>query len=150
GNGGTQWSAWPPPSARSLGNNTWVVCGDQQLGADVTVNTPSGAVLIVENGQLDLNGNTLRTASGSGLTLVFSGTNGVSPNNFPTDTSGGGRGVLDIAAPTSGSWSGMAIYEDPNLTTGVSLSAAGNAPTWDISGLIYMPHSSVTLSGAIN
>ncbi len=34
------------------------------------------------------------------------------------------------------------------LTT--SASAAGNAPTWNISGLVYMPHSNVTLSGAVN
>jgi Flp pilus assembly protein TadG len=145
GNGATQWStAWPPTGAISLGNNTWVVCGDQQLTGNVTVNTPSGAVLIIENGQLDTNGNKLSTAAGSGLTLVFSGDNG-SYTHAPT-----GGGTLDIAAPTSGPWSGIAVYQDPNLTTGVSLSAAGNSPTWDISGLIYMPHSTVTLSGAVN
>ena len=27
---------------------------------------------------------------------------------------------------------------------------AGNNPTWNISGLVYLPHSSVTLSGAVN
>jgi hypothetical protein len=32
----------------------------------------------------------------------------------------------------------------------VDISAAGNSPTWDISGLVYLPHSSVTLSGAVN
>jgi Flp pilus assembly protein TadG len=145
GNGATQWStAWPPTGAISLGNNTWVVCGDQQLTGNVTVNTPAGAVLIIENGQLDTNGNKLSTAAGSGLTLVFSGDNG-SYTHAPT-----GGGTLDIAAPTSGPWSGIAVYQDPNLTTGVSLSAAGNSPTWDISGLIYMPHSTVTLSGAVN
>jgi hypothetical protein len=36
------------------------------------------------------------------------------------------------------------------LTTGVNISAAGNSPTWDISGLVYLPHSSVTVSGAVN
>ena len=30
------------------------------------------------------------------------------------------------------------------------ITAAGNNPTWDISGLVYLPHSSVTLSGAVN
>jgi len=141
-----QWSAWPPPNAISLGDNTWVVCGDQQVTGNVTVNTPSGAVLIIENGQLDItSGNTLSTAAGSGLTLVFSGTNGGSYIHAPT-----GGGTLDIAGPTSGTWSGTAIYQDPSLTTGVDLSAAGNSPTWDISGLVYMPHSNLTLSGAVN
>jgi len=150
GNGGTQWSTWPPPSAHSLGNNTWVVCGDQQLGADVTVNTPSGAVLIVENGELDLNGKTLQTASGSGLSLVFSGTNGVSAHNFPADTSGGSHGTLDIAAPTTGTWAGMAIYQDPTLTSGVDITSAGGGPTWKISGAVYFPNSNVTISGSID
>jgi len=57
---------------------------------------------------------------------------------------------LDIAAPTSGAWQGVAIYQAPSLNSGVNVSAAGNTPTWDISGLVYLPHSSVTLSGAVN
>jgi Flp pilus assembly protein TadG len=141
-------SAWPPSNAISLGNNTWVVCGDQQLSGLVTVNTPSGAVLIVENGRLDLNGNTLTTASGSGLTVVFSGSSG-SYTHAPT-SSVNNAGTLDIAAPTSGPWSGIALYQDPNLTTGVDISAAGNAPTWQISGAVYLPKANVTLSGAID
>jgi hypothetical protein len=52
-----------------------------------------------------------------------------------------GGGTLDIAAPTSGSFSGMAIYQAPNLTSGVDISAAGT---------VYFPHSNVTLSGAVN
>jgi len=140
-----QWSAWPPPGAYSLGNNVYVACGDQQLTGNVSVNAPAGAVLIVENGQLDTNGFTLSTDAGSGLTLVFSGTNGGSYVHAPT-----GGGTLDFAAPTSGDWSGVAIYQDPNLTTGVNISAAGNSPTWDITGLVYLPHAALTLSGAVN
>jgi hypothetical protein len=45
---------------------------------------------------------------------------------------------------------GVALYQDPCLTSGVGISAAGNGPTWDISGLVYLPHSSVTFSGAVN
>src|SRR5205807_392791 len=120
GNGATQWAA---------GNRSWsgnvVVCGDQQLSGDVTIDAPAGAVLIVENGQLDLNGHTLRTSSGSGLTIVFSGSNG-SYTHAPT-SSVNNSGTIDIAAPTSGAWSGIAVYQDPNLTTGVNMSAAGNA-----------------------
>jgi Flp pilus assembly protein TadG len=143
-----KWSAWPPPSAHNLGSNVYVVCGDQQLTANVTVDAPSGAVLIVENGQLDLAGKTMTTSSGSGLTIVFSGDNG-SYTHAPT-SSVNNAGILDIAAPTSGVWSGMALYQDPNLTSGVDISAAGNAPAWQISGAVYLPHSNVTLSGTVN
>jgi Flp pilus assembly protein TadG len=125
------------------------LCGDQMLTGNVTVNAPAGAVLIIENGQLDTNGYSFATSSGSGLTVVFSGTNG-SYTHAPTDNVNGAGGALNITAPTSGTWSGVAIYQDPSLTTGVSVSAAGNTPTWDITGLIYMPHGTLTLKGAID
>jgi Flp pilus assembly protein TadG len=116
-----------------------VVCGDQQLTGITTLNNTT---LVIENGQLDTNGFTL---NGTGLTVVFSGTNGGGYQHVPT-----GGGTLNITAPTDGTWSGVAIYQDPSLNTNVDVSAAGNSPTWDISGLVYLPHSSVTLSGAVN
>jgi hypothetical protein len=132
------------------GNN--FVCGDQLLTGNVTVNTPLGqsSVLIIENGQLDLNGFKFQTSAGSALTIVFSGTNGGGYIHAPTDNTNGTGGVLDITPPTTGPWAGVAIYQDPNLTTGVDVSAAGNSPTWNITGLVYMPHASVTLKGAID
>jgi len=128
--------------------NHGIVCGDLQLAGDVTLTTVSpGSVLVIENGQLDLNGHTLQTASGSALTIIFSGptVSGLSPTHSPT-----GGGTLDIQAPTSGTWSGVALYQDPNLTSGVDITYAGNSPTWNITGLVYLPHSSVTFKGAVN
>jgi hypothetical protein len=58
-----------------------VVCGDQQLTGNTTINAPSGAVLVIENGQLDTNGYTL---SGSALTIVFTGSNSASYQHTPT------------------------------------------------------------------
>lgn len=121
--------------------STKVLCGDQQLVGNTTIDN---TVLVIENGQLDTNGYTLQ---GTGLTVVFSGTNNPNYQHIPT-----GGGTLDITAPgpDSGTWSGVAIYQDPSLTKNVDISAAGNSPTWDISGLVYLPNSSVTLSGAVN
>jgi Flp pilus assembly protein TadG len=125
-------------------NKVYVACGDAQLSSKLTF--PAGSVLVVENGNLDLGGNTL---SGTALTLVFSGTadtNSVTYGHGPT-----GSGTLDIQAPTSGTWSGVALYQDPSLTgTGVDVSYAGNNPTWNITGLVYMPNSSLTISGIVN
>jgi len=42
------------------------------------------------------------------------------------------------------------IVQDPRLTTGVDISSAGNSPTWNITGLIYTPHATITLKGAID
>jgi hypothetical protein len=117
-----------------------------QLTGDVTLTTPAaGTVLVIRNGQLDTNGYTIRTASGSAVTIVFSGDNSSGYTHAPT-----GGGTIDIAAPTTGSWSGVALYQDPNLTSGVDISEAGNKPTWNITGLVYLPHSSVIFSGAVN
>jgi hypothetical protein len=78
------------------------------------------------------------------VTVVFSGTSG-SYTHAPT-----GGGTLDIQAPKTGVWSGVALYQDPSLTTGVDISDAGNSPTWDITGLVYLPNANVTFSGAVN
>lgn len=135
----------PLSGAQSFGSSK-VLCGDVTLTGNTTINN---TVLVIENGVLDTNGFTLQ---GSGLTVIFSGTNtgnGANNQKGPAASSG----TLDISSPTSGTWSGVAIYEDPNLTdkNGVlDISAAGNSPTWNISGLVYLPHSSVTLSGAVN
>jgi hypothetical protein len=137
-----------PASNQFSGTYLWSgvqkVCGDMQLNGPVTIDNSSGAaVLVIYNGDLDTNGYTLQTSDGSNLTVIFAGSNGYS--HVPT-----GGGTLDFAAPTSGVWSGVAMYQDPNLRSGVDVSAAGNSPTWDITGLVYLPHSSVTFSGAVN
>lgn len=126
-------------------NGNVSICGDLQLTADVNVanTTGDGGVLVIWNGNLDTNGHTLQTSSGF-LTVVFAGSNG-SYGHAPT-----GGGELNFAAPRTGVWSGMALYQAPTLTSGVDISEAGNEPTWNITGLVYLPHSSVTFSGAVN
>jgi Flp pilus assembly protein TadG len=126
-------------SGNQMTSGVKVVCGDLQLTGDTDL---SNTTLVIENGQLDTNGHTLK---GTNTTVIFSGTNNSSYQHVPT-----GGGTLDISAPTSGTWSGVAMYQNPSLTTNVDISAAGNSPTWNISGLVYLPHSSVTLSGAVN
>ncbi|MBF9235455.1 hypothetical protein I2H38_19000 [Microvirga sp. BT350] len=141
-------NTWSGTVTLAAGPNN--VCGDLVLGGDVTIRTPpEGAVLVIWNGQLYTgkkpNGRTLRTDANSALTIVFTGTFAAGYTHTPT-----GDGTLDFRAPTTGPWKGIAIYQDPNLTTGVDISEAGNTPTWKITGMVYLPHASVTLSGAVN
>lgn len=133
---------WSGP--RTINGNV-SVCGDLRLvgDVDVTNSTGDGGVLIIWNGRLDTNGNTLRTVVGH-LTIVFAGSNGAY-GHAPT-----GDGNLDFSAPSSGPWSGIAIYQAPTLTSGVDLSEAGHKPTWNLTGMVYLPHASVTFSGAVN
>ena len=150
--GGTTWSGSKTLSGTaSLATNT-LICGDLRLTGDVVIDAaqPGGAVLYIENGLLDLQGFTLSTASGSGVTIVFTGTNTGSYQHYPTDN--GGFGTLNIEAPKSATapFPGMAIYQDPSLTRNVDFTYAGNAPTWDVTGGVYLPNANVTMSGAIN
>ena len=128
------------------------ICGDITLTGDVTVTTPSsGSVLVIENGQLNTNGHTFSTASGSGLTVVFSGTAASNATHAPT-----GNGVLNIAgAPSTGTFPNVALYQDPILTNnnGLDISysgGGGSGPTWDIGGVVYLPKASLEFKGSPN
>jgi Flp pilus assembly protein TadG len=149
--GGITWSAGTKSltGTASVAGNT-LICGDLRLTGDVTINAPSGAVLYIENGLLDLQGFTLKTASGSSVTIVFTGTNTGSYQHYPTDNSGGSKGVLDIQAPTGGPFPGIALYQDPALTRNVDFTYTGNSPTWNLTGGTYFPNAQVTISGTVN
>ncbi|MBW8814547.1 MAG: hypothetical protein JF588_14070 [Caulobacterales bacterium] len=121
------------------------VCGDMKLNGPVFIQSSApGTVLIIRNGQLDMNGYSIETKFDSSLTIVFTGTDNSRTHGFV------GGGSLDFKAPTTGVWKGMAIYQDPRTTGGVDLTFAGNSPTWAITGMVYAPHASVTFSGAVN
>jgi Flp pilus assembly protein TadG len=142
-------SSLPAGSNPSLPAST-TISGDLTLAPNAVVNLrtdPGGSVLYIQNGTLNLNGGTLKVVSGGGLTIVFTGTNGVSASPAPYPT---GNGTLDIKAPTSGPWSGVAIYIDPRTTAPQSIRYHGNSPTWNISGLVYMPRADLTVSGAVD
>lgn len=117
-------------------------CGKVTLGGNVTVTADS--VLLIENGDLDLQGFTLSTASGTHLTIIFSGT---TSNSFSHTVIG--TGALDIYAPTSGIWQEIAIYQDPLLTKNVDLIYSGTKPDFNVSGIVYAPRAKITISGDI-
>jgi Flp pilus assembly protein TadG len=140
----------PLPGTNQLnGTVNWsgnvFLCGDQQLTGDVTINAPAGATIVIENGQLDTNGYTISTANGSQATLVFSGSANGNYTHYAT-----GGGTLNIQAPTSGPWSGVAMVQDSRLNKGTDFTYTGNQPTWDLTGLVYMPKANITFSGAVN
>jgi hypothetical protein len=146
---GSSWSGGTALSGSKSYSGNVQFCGDVQLTSDVVINTPdnvTGATIVIQNGQLDLNGHTLSTADGSAVTIIFSGTSG-GYAHYPTDTAQGG--VLNIQAPTGGKFPGIAVYQDPLLTSGIDVTYSGNNPTWDITGLVYLPNADVRISGDV-
>jgi len=121
------------------------ICGDLELTGPYFITEPN-TVLVVKNGSINLKGNTMLTQPGASLTIIFTGTENRTHAQI-------GNGKFDIAAPPKDSdspWKGVAMYQDPATTHGVDVSEAGNQPTWNITGLVYMPHADVTFSGAVS
>jgi hypothetical protein len=147
GNGNGGGGSGPSEPYKNLWDGTKspvsdIYCGD----VTATANTSIGpGTYVIENGSLIISPGV--TVSGTGVTFIFTGPtiSGFSPSHLPPV-----NGTLDISAPTSGTWSGVALYQDPNLTSGVNWGTAGAGPTWDVTGLIYMPNSNISFSGNIN
>lgn len=153
--GSTCSGGYPQESGTLPASNLWsgtktdvqqTFCGDVKLTANTTLLGTN--VIVIQNGRLDTNGKTLTTgvnADGTKATatIIFSGTNGAYTHTLA------GSGTVDINSPSSGPWSGVAIYTNPDLTSGVNMSAAGNSPSWNMSGLVYLPHSTITWSGIV-
>lgn len=128
---------------RILGSVT-TICGDLQLTGNVSIVAPSDAVLIIRNGKLATQGYDFKTAVASSLAIVFTGSNDALYQHIPD-----GSGALDIAAPTTGTWSGIAMYQDPALTSGIQMANAAASPTWAFSGLVYLPHADLDFRGSV-
>lgn len=142
----TATEAWSSPVPK---------CGNTRLSADVDISTPN-SVLVIYNGHLDLRGHRLRTTGTGSLTIIFSGTRQQGGGATAYDhvlMNSTGNGSVDIAAPTSGPLSGVAIYQDKRLDgnkNNVDYTYNGNDPTLNIQGLIYMPNATFDVRGAIN
>jgi len=123
------------------------VCGNVTLSGDVTI--PSGTVVVIQNGQLDLNNHAL---TGSGVSLVFN-TTATGANIAPFASGGGstGKGTLTISAPQTGNWHGVAIFQNRQNGSPTILPQTydGSHPTWNVTGLVYMPKIELTFSGAV-
>jgi hypothetical protein len=162
----TKASSYPQTTTSNKINSTTVFtslmiyCGNVNIVGTVIANTPAkGTVMVIENGSLNVpSAAVLRTASGSGgLTVIFTGPTiaGLSPSYFPNvSNTGSTGGTLDIAAPGpgSGTWTGVALYQDPSLAagSGVNFTLAGTKGFWGLTGLAYFPKATITLGGNIN
>ncbi|MDP3852262.1 TadE/TadG family type IV pilus assembly protein [Phenylobacterium sp.] len=127
-------------------------CGNTTLTGNVTVNS-ANSILAIYNGSLNLNGFTLSTAPGASLTIIFTAFEPTNTGSTTYEHYLTGSGTLDIAAPTSGDFSGVAMMQDKRLNGSKNLlnyTYHGNDPTLNIQGLIYFPNADFDIRGAIN
>jgi Flp pilus assembly protein TadG len=136
-------------------NNNWHSSGNQTLSPGVYCNgwqvsnstiTLQPGVYIFQGGNVQISGGTL---NGTGVTFIM--TCKTPPctsasNNWAVFQISGGTNTL--SAPTSGSWSGMLIYQDQaNSTDAGHTNNQLSAGTNSLQGVIYFPNEALSFSG---
>ena len=119
-----------------------VYCGGIKLNAGASVTLEPGTY-ILDGGSLDVNGGA--TLTGSGVTLVFTSSTG---QNYATATINGGA-TVNLTAPTSPPYAGIAIFGDRNMPTGTGFKFNGGA-SMTIGGAIYIPKGAIDFAGGAN
>ena len=125
GSGSTTTTISPP----TPGGNC-IVPSSITMSGSASVTFASGFYVL--QGGIDTSGTS--SVSGSGVT-------------FYTPTAGinmSGTGGINISAPTSGPWEGIAMYEDRSNSSSDTLSGG---TTQQINGTVYMPNGWLTFSG---
>jgi Flp pilus assembly protein TadG len=113
-------------------------------GGNITVN--AGATLNLDPGIYYLDGADLSVAgnatiTGTGVTLVFTGSTG----NWGT-ASIGSNATIDLTAPTTGATKGIVMYGDRNMPAGTAFNLTGGA-TQNFGGAIYLPKANLSFGG---
>ena len=119
-----------------------VYCGGMTLNAGAVV-TLSRGTYYLDRGSLQVNGGASLT--GTDVTLVFTSSTG---QNYATATINGGA-TVNLTAPTSGPYQGIALYGDRNMPTGTGFKFNGGASQY-FGGAIYIPKGAVDFAGGAN
>lgn len=115
-----------------------VYCGGVNItNGNVTLNP---GTYIIDGGSFSLSGNA--NLSGSGVTIILSGK--ISGTYATLNLTG--NGALSLTAPTSGTFNGIAVFQDPNAPSGGTNAIAGNGSE-AITGAIYIPNQTLTYAG---
>ena len=116
-----------------------VYCGGFSVnGGTVTMNP---GTYIINGGSFSLNGGA--TLNGNGVTLIFTSTTGSYP-----DISIAGGNTLNLTAPTSGPFNGIAMFEDRNAPS-PSITFAGGT-NFLVDGAMYFPSGDIKFTGNSN
>lgn len=132
-NQGCNYNSSPNGSSLSPG----VYCGGLTIGSHSNVTMQPG-VYVVKGGNFQVNSGAV--LNGSGVTIILTG----SGTTYSTVSINGGS-TVNLSAPTSGTYAGVAFYQDrnaPNLSSNFNGGSGMN-----ITGAIYMPKGSVSFNG---
>jgi len=115
-----------------------VYCGGLNIGSHANVTLRPG-VYVVKGGDFRVNSGAV--LNGTDVTIILTGSNGT----YSTASINGGS-TVNLSAPTSGNYAGIAFYQDRNANAGTSSTFNGGSGM-NITGAIYMPQGSVSFNG---
>ena len=129
-------SCTAPPTGTTWGPATagGTVCYSGDISVKNAVTMSAGTYVFP--GTLDFTGN--GSLTGTGVTLYFPGPNGT------LGGPGNGNTTLNLTAPTSGTYNGILIYQDPSDT---NTGEFNGTPITNLTGIIYMPNAELEISG---
>jgi len=112
--------------------------GSITVNAGATLNLSPG-IYYLDGADLNVAGNA--TITGTGVTLVFTG----SGSNWGTATIGS-NATVNLTAPTSGNTQGIVIYGDRKMPAGTAFNLTGGG-TQNFGGAIYLPKANLSFAG---
>jgi Flp pilus assembly protein TadG len=151
---GVTWNASTsnvPSGVKTVSNSSYTeyhVCGDLTLSGTGTLlgaGSTGDSAIVIENGSLILASNAAVSTVRTVIVMTRTG-NSVGQINFPNGN--GQSASLSLSPPLTAAdpWQGVALYQNPNLTTNVS-SKWGPGATFNADGVVYMPYADITASG---
>ncbi len=156
-NGGLSWTPLAMPPANKMvtvvkGDRTeYHVCGPLTLsgsGALAGVSTTWDTIIVVENGGVTLAPDAAISATRVAIVLTAS-TTSAHVIDFPNGKGHGASLTLSPPIASTDPWAGIALYQDPSLTTGVDMTW-GPGATLDVDGVMYFPNAALTVHGSGN
>jgi hypothetical protein len=123
--------------------NPGVYTNGIKLTSHANITLSPGTYYIEGNTGLDVAGGA--TLTGTGVTLVFTSNNG---STYAPATINGGANI-NLTAPTTGTYAGIAIFGDRQMPTTTNFKFNGGA-TQIFGGAIYVPKGSVQYAGGAN
>ena len=144
-----------------VSNCTYVFSSGLKVDGGSTVNLCPGTYYI-DGGQLNLQGgavlnapptaNTTPAMSASvcgtnttgGVTIILMNS---TTGGDPATTSFSANSVATLTAPTSGTYSGLALFQERKTCSSTCTSSMGGGSTQNIQGAIYMPNNAVDFGG---
>jgi hypothetical protein len=117
----------------SAAGGTTCYSGDVTVGKNITVTMDPG--IYVFTGTLDFSG--AGTLNGTGVTIYI-------PPGGTLGGGGNGNTTLNLTAPTSGTYSGIVMYQNATNTNTISFNGT---PVVGLTGIVYAPGAELDLSG---